>query len=1303
MSRTRREGALLGLCIVSAALLSVAAAAAYGADAAAPAAQEILKATGVRGGFIVHLGCGDGRLTAALHAGDGYIVHGLDADAKNVASARAHIQSLGLYGKVSAEQWAGGGLPYIDNLVNLIVAEDLGKTPMEDVMRVLAPGGVAYVKTAGAWAKTVKPRPKEIDEWTHYLHDPGNNAVAHDSLVGPPRHMQWVGTPSWSRHHDHMASMSALVSANGRIFYIMDEGPRDAILLPSKWMLVARDAFNGTILWKRPIPEWNTSLWPLKSGPNQLPRRLVAVGDRVYVTLGIDAPLTALDAATGQTVRAYEGTQYTEEILTADGVLYLLAAQSPNKWKEYRPKFTYVWDNPSRANKEWAWDQAPRFIMAVQSDTGNVLWKQERRVAPLTLGLDAERVYFHDGEKVVSLNRKSGKEAWVSEPIVRKQPFPTGYGPTLVVEQGVVLVSVEAPTMTALAAADGKKLWASEHHKGGHASPDDMLVVGGLVWSGAIAAGADSGLMTGRDIRTGEVKSEFPPDIKAYWFHHRCYRARATDQYFMASRTGIEFIDLAAKHWTINHWVRGGCLYGIMPANGLVYAPSQACGCYLESKLFGFNALAAESPTRKVPRDVPDSARLVRGPAYDEAVQAAPAAADEWPTYRHDAARSAAAKTAVPADLKRVWQADLGGKLSSVVVAGGKVFVAAIDRHTVHALDAGSGKAAWSFTAGGRIDSPPTIWQGRVIFGSADGWVYCVRADDGRLIWRFQGGPVDRRVMAYEQLESAWPVSGAVLVQGDAVYCIAGRSAFLDGGMRLVRLDPKTGRKTAETVIDDRDPETGEDLQMKMKALDMPVALPDVLSCDGKQIYMRAQAFNLDGVRQGVAPIKDDEAPTDGAHLFSRSGFLDDSWFFRSFWIYGKGVSSGYGSWFRPGHFAPSGRLIVFDDACVYGFDRKPEYLCNASVQEYYVYAAGRQVTDEGVTRVRTATNRINAASNSKSAAASDWATRKKFSLAEQNASTFKWAEGMPSIQVRAMVLADKTLFVAGPPDVVDEEEALVKPDDAAVRAKLQAQVEALEGRKGGQLMAISAVDGKKLAAVELGAAPVFDGMAAAKGRLYLATLDGKVLCLGGEGAAMPAAPEPKLVPLDTSLKVTASELAAGAAAEPKGPSAAGDFAKLRQATVTQSKLGYTLHANGKQVGVALKKLAKPATGKVSLKVRMNLTAAGKLKNGFLVFGDGPDDDSLVKCGLRAAMKKAVIVEGPLTGGKTAEEALAIEAGKVYDIGVTVDLASGQVTMKVGGVTVTATLTRKPANISYVGYGASDAAADFSAVEVSGQ
>ena len=168
--------------------------------------------------------------------------------------------------------------------------------------------------------------------------------------------------------------------------------------------------------------------------------------------------------------------------------------------------------------------------------------------------------------------------------------------------------------MTAFSAADGKTLWTAEHHPGGHVSPDDMLVINGLVWSADIANGKNSGVFTGRDLHTGKVKSEFLPDVHPDWFHHRCYRSRATDKYFMASRTGIEFIDLEAKHWDINHWVRGGCLYGFMPANGLIYSPPHACGCFLESKLFGFNALAAESPACSVPHDAPEERRLERGP-----------------------------------------------------------------------------------------------------------------------------------------------------------------------------------------------------------------------------------------------------------------------------------------------------------------------------------------------------------------------------------------------------------------------------------------------------------------------------------------------------------------------------------------------------------------------------------------------------------------------------------------------------------------------------------------------------------------
>jgi len=130
------------------------------------AARQILDATGVQGGLIVHVGCGDGKLTAALRTNDSFMVHGLALSADDLAAARRTVHAAGTYGDVSIDLLTGDRLPYIDNLVNLAVAEDLGRLDMKEIMRVVCPGGVAYVKQGGRWTKTVKPRPKELDEWT---------------------------------------------------------------------------------------------------------------------------------------------------------------------------------------------------------------------------------------------------------------------------------------------------------------------------------------------------------------------------------------------------------------------------------------------------------------------------------------------------------------------------------------------------------------------------------------------------------------------------------------------------------------------------------------------------------------------------------------------------------------------------------------------------------------------------------------------------------------------------------------------------------------------------------------------------------------------------------------------------------------------------------------------------------------------------------------------------------------------------------------------------------------------------------
>ena len=153
--------------------------------------QAILTESEVRGGIVVHLGCTSADLAVAFGGDEKFLVHALAHDRQVAEKARKQVDAARLTGPVSVEHLQAAALPYVDNLINLVVVENAGQVPIEEVMRVLVPGGVACVKQAGSWAYKVKPRPASIDQWTHFLHDASNNAVAEDALVGPPRSLQW--------------------------------------------------------------------------------------------------------------------------------------------------------------------------------------------------------------------------------------------------------------------------------------------------------------------------------------------------------------------------------------------------------------------------------------------------------------------------------------------------------------------------------------------------------------------------------------------------------------------------------------------------------------------------------------------------------------------------------------------------------------------------------------------------------------------------------------------------------------------------------------------------------------------------------------------------------------------------------------------------------------------------------------------------------------------------------------------------------------------------------------------------------
>ena len=1235
-----------------------------------------------------------------MRAGDQYCVHGLDTDPAQVASARADLVEQGVYGPVSVDQWDGRHLPYADNLVNLIVAEEPAQLSEAELFRALAPGGVALLRRQGQWKKVLKPWPKEIDEWTHYFHGADGNPVAQDSIVGPPERLQWVGSPRWARHHDHMASMTSLVSAGGRLFYIFDEGPTASVQLPPRWRLVARDAFNGVILWKRRIDQWNTHQYPLKSGPAHLLRRLVAVGDRVFVTLGIDAPVTALEAASGKTMLTYQGSERTREIVVSEGVAFFVADNSRSLLPDWRRKDTYVWANTRRANPGWGWKGTSRKILAYESKSGNLLWEAEAPVAPCSLAANVERLVFHDGKKLVCLDRRKGRVLWESEPTPTELPVHTNTGPRVLIYKDVVLLAGNTGKMSGWSAKDGKKLWEQQHRPSGHQSLKDLFVVQGLAWTGSIAGSTQDGAFAGYDPFTGKVVKEFPADVKVHWFHHRCYPSKAAGKYLLTARNGTEFIDLAAEHWKPHHWVRGGCIYGVMPCNGMTYAPMDSCGCQLEAKLTGFKALAP-GPIPRVPKaNLLSKARLDRGPAYAKA-DGPSAGPDEWPTYRHDASRSGATAATVSANLKQVWQTRLPGRLSAPTVAAGKLFVASTDTHTLYAIDAQTGRRLWSYTTGGRIDSPPTYHKGLAIFGSADGYVYALRAADGILAWRFRGAPVDRRMMAWEQLESAWPVHGSVLIHNGVLYCTAGRNMYLEGGIRFLRLDPATGKLLGETVMDDKDPDTGEDMHLaylkKTQGNNMPVAHSDILSCDGRHIWMRSQKITFDGKRLEIGLEDVTEQPGEDFHIFCQNGFLDDSYFFRSYWTFGRRVTGGYGGWFKAGRLVPSGRILCFDEGRVYGYGRKLEYMVNSSVLEYQVFAADKVVTRQAIDRLGKAERAINARSSQKNANSSDWRLRHFFGAKDLTAANLQWTLDQPAVIARAMTVASETLFIAGAPDFLDERCAFYHPDDPDVQAALKRQAEALEGRAGGQLWALAKADGKLAARYALDTIPVFDGMVAAGDSLYITAVDGRVIRLAGTRGA----PLKKID--DKPVRVVWNKPEDPGYLLPPVVRKEGDFAKVVRCRVVASKLGYRLQSTGKkQVGIAVKKLDRPITGSATFRTRMKAVpdAKGLQRNGYLAFGDSPEDARLIKCGVRLRTPRAAIVQGPLLKGVSKGAKITAPGDKGVEFLVTVDLKTQKIVYMANGVTVETRIQRPLKSITHVGYVIDSALVDFAPVRV---
>jgi outer membrane protein assembly factor BamB len=771
------------------ALLAVASAAVAAQD---PPAEEILRSAPAPRGMCVVVGV-DASLLAELAGKSALFIHALDRSEEKVREARRLLEPRGFYGRVAVEPWRSAALPYADHLANLVIAP-AADVPDAELLRVAAPGGAVWTRRGGAWTMRRRERPEGFDEWTHARHGPGGNVVSRDRALAPPRGLRWVaGAPSYGTP-EYKYSVSAMLAADGRNFYI------------HTGMIAARDSFNGTLLWTRPVglvtfqerdPETKKVLRSHRVYP-------VASGGALFALS--QGKLLALEGTTGKTRFEAPALPDPRE-LVAEGRLLLLAGRDA--------------------------------VRAYAVEDGRTVW--EAPVSARRLVAGDGRVLGLAGGDLVGLDLASGKELWrAADPDVRPAQTLSYHGGFVALEKSSFKDEADGCGLAVFSARDGKRLWKRDYAPAmSHLKTARACFAGGLLWIHAWEGKQRKVL--GLDPATGDERRRWDGGTGG----GRCAPGLATERFFVAP--DCDFTDLETGRYESAPVIRHTCQFPFVPAYGLLHAMPNHCICV--AALRGYLAVAPAA----APADEGAGALLMRGSAVSRPEAARPES--EWPTYRHDASRSGATPGRIGrAEVEPRWEIEVAapaqgaaaeewganpfvvGPVTSPVAAAGLVVVAAPDRHRVDAFDAATGRARWSFTAGGRVDGPPTYHEGRFLFGSHDGWVYALNADDGSLAWRFRAAPGDARIVAHGQMESPWPVPGSVLADRGVAYFAAGRHPLADGGVHVVAVKARTGERIWKRAITEIAP--------KWKANWEGLSVVDIPVLDGGRVAVSRWRFD---------------------------------------------------------------------------------------------------------------------------------------------------------------------------------------------------------------------------------------------------------------------------------------------------------------------------------------------------------------------------------------------------------------------------------------------------------------------------
>jgi len=178
--------------------------------------------------------------------------------------------------------------------------------------------------------------------------------------------------------------------------------------------------------------------------------------------------------------------------------------------------------------------------------------------------------------------------------------------------------------------------------------------------------------------------------------------------------------------------------------------------------------------------------------------------------WRYDAGRTAASPEKLAETLYPQWvrhlpppepawpvNEDTGDNLQfdgsyEPVVSDKRIYIPSMVRDTLTAYNTDTGKELWRFYADGPVRFAPCVYRGKIYFVSDDGYLYCLDAKNGKLVWKFRESGPRRTVIGNHRLVSARPARGAPVLYKGTLYFASGVWPFM--GIFIYAIDPATGR-----------------------------------------------------------------------------------------------------------------------------------------------------------------------------------------------------------------------------------------------------------------------------------------------------------------------------------------------------------------------------------------------------------------------------------------------------------------------------------------------------------------------------